>query len=99
MERLHRPLAAGEPGRRLARRLHPDDREDELREWRRANGREACSSSHRLFDVEAMCYRRFQTHATPVRDADGRVLEWLGSSVEVEDLQQAEELQQPRCWS
>jgi two-component sensor histidine kinase len=41
-----------------------------------------------------MCYRRFQTHATPVCDADGRILEWLGSSVEVEDLQQANEMRQ-----
>jgi two-component sensor histidine kinase len=74
--------------------LHPDDREGELGEWRRAKRPGSLQFGHRLFDAEAMCYRRFQTHATPVCDADGRILEWLGSSVEVEDLQQANEMRQ-----
>ncbi|WP_165585512.1 HWE histidine kinase domain-containing protein [Roseococcus sp. SYP-B2431] len=67
--------------------LHPDDRAGQVEEWRRAEPQGGLYSSHRLFDAEAMCYRRFQTHATPMRDADGRIFEWLGSSVEVENLQ------------
>jgi two-component sensor histidine kinase len=73
--------------------IHPDDRDILLAEWKRAQRRESLHASHRLFDAEATCYRRFQTHATPVRGSAGEVLEWLGASVEVEDLQHAEDQQ------
>ncbi|WP_294391113.1 PAS domain-containing protein [uncultured Sphingomonas sp.] len=66
--------------------LHPDDRSAARAEWARAS-----SGSH--FDVEARIYhklqgryRHFRTRASSVRGADGTILEWLGTSTDVDDL-------------
>ncbi|WP_424813173.1 HWE histidine kinase domain-containing protein [Roseococcus sp. YIM B11640] len=75
--------------------LHPEDRQAALGEWRRAQEDGALNFSHRLFEAETMCYRRFQAHATPLRDPENRILEWLGSSVEIEDLRPTEQLERP----
>lgn len=73
--------------------VHPADREELQLEWSRAARRGQFRASHRLFDAEAVSYRLFQTHATPLRDEKGAISEWIGCSVEVEDLRLQEEQQ------
>jgi len=74
--------------------VHREDLEGLAAEWKRAQGCGSLQASHRLFEAGATCYRRFQTHATPLRNAAGEILEWIGASVEVEDLRRGEEAQQ-----
>jgi two-component system CheB/CheR fusion protein len=41
---------------------------------------------YRIRNAETGSYRWFHTRATPVRDNNGTVLEWLATSTDVEDL-------------
>ncbi|HEX2479422.1 MAG TPA: PAS domain S-box protein, partial [Geminicoccaceae bacterium] len=74
--------------------LHPDDRERCLAEWTRAL-REGTPYEievrNRRHDGE---YRWFLTRAAPVRDAEGRITAWYGSSTDIHDRKQGEERQQ-----
>jgi two-component system sensor histidine kinase/response regulator len=63
--------------------LHPDDRASTKESWSRAftEGREY-QAEHRFrrFDGE---YRWFSSQGTPVRDADGQIIRWVGVCVDV----------------
>lgn len=67
--------------------VHPDDRRRARRAWRLAKSDDAFHVEYRIHDLEADRYRWFQTRATPVRDEDGRIVEWLGSSTDIDDLE------------
>ncbi|HLT02401.1 MAG TPA: PAS domain S-box protein [Geminicoccaceae bacterium] len=73
--------------------LHPDDRERCLAEWTRAR-REGVpyeiEARRRRHDGE---YRWFLIRAVPVRDAEGRITAWYGSSTDIHDRKQDEERQ------
>jgi PAS domain S-box-containing protein len=74
--------------------LHPDDRERCIAEWTRALADGTpyeIEVRNRRHDGE---YRWFLTRAAPVRDADGRITAWYGSSTDIHDRKQAEERQQ-----
>jgi len=74
-----------------ARVLHPDDLDRCIREWSRAlvQGTD--------YEIEVRNrrrggeYRWFLTRATPIRDADGRIIEWFGSTTDIHDRKRAEE--------
>jgi PAS domain S-box-containing protein len=74
--------------------LHPDDRERCVAEWTRAL-REGTPYEievrNRRHDGE---YRWFLTRAAPVRDAEGRITAWYGSTTDIHDRKQGEERQQ-----
>ena len=74
--------------------LHPDDRERCTGEWTRAL-REGTPYEievrNRRHDGE---YRWFLTRAAPVRDAEGRITAWYGSTTDIHDRKQAEVRQQ-----
>ncbi|MDB5413316.1 MAG: histidine kinase [Rubritepida sp.] len=74
--------------------VHPEDRGGHIAEWKGAQGSGSLLASHRLFAADATSYRRFQTHATAMLGPGGEVVEWLGASVEVEDLRHADEMHQ-----
>lgn len=65
--------------------VHPDDRETAQKAWAVAEtaGFEA---DFRLMDVSTGQWRWFQTRATPVRNAEGRIIEWLGASTDMDEL-------------
>jgi PAS domain S-box-containing protein len=69
--------------------VHPDDVEAVSTEWG------ACTLLGKPYAGEFRVrssegsYRWFATRADPVRDADGNVLRWLGSAIDVNDLKQA----------
>lgn len=70
--------------------LHPDDVAPTLKAWRVAvatGARFACEHRVRRHDGE---YRRFAVRALPVREADGRVREWVGVHTDITDLREAE---------
>ena len=73
--------------------LHPDDRERCIAEWTRAlrEGTEyEIEVRNRRHDGE---YRWFLTRASPIRDAEGRITAWFGSTTDIHDRKQAEERQ------
>ena len=69
--------------------VHPDDREATLAAWRRAvETREPYRTEHRLRRPDGT-YRRMAVRGTPVLDADGAVVEWVGLHTDVEDVSAA----------
>ncbi|HSA82410.1 MAG TPA: PAS domain S-box protein [Geminicoccaceae bacterium] len=71
--------------------LHPDDRARCLEQWTRAlkDGTEyEIEVRNRRQDGE---YRWFLTRAMPVRDAEGRISAWFGSTTDIHDRKQSEE--------
>jgi PAS domain S-box-containing protein len=74
--------------------VHPDDVATAQAAWRDAAVSGHLSYEHRLCNVGAKRYRWFQTRATAVRDGQGRIVEWLGTSTDIDDLRQFQEQQQ-----
>ena len=68
--------------------VHPDDRAEAHAICDRASWEQAFEANYRLWHIGEGRYRTFKTRATPVRDDVGRILEWLGTSTDVEDFQQ-----------
>jgi len=69
--------------------VHPDDVARVVATWRRAvaNGEDVkMDTRFRRYDGE---YRWFDTRAVALRDADGIVAKWLGTSTEVHDVYSA----------
>ena len=73
-------------GRGWAECLHPDDRANAIAAWRGAERAGALEVDYRIRHAGQDRYRWFQTRATPVRDEAGRIVEWLGTSTDVDDL-------------
>ena len=51
------------------------------------------SSSWRIREAATGEHRWFQTRATPVRDEEDRIVEWLGTSTDVQDMREMQERQ------
>jgi two-component system, sensor histidine kinase and response regulator len=70
--------------------VHPDDREGAVANWKQAVA--SGGQLHSLFRLRGRdgSYRWFETRGGMLRDANGRVLKWFGSSTDVEERKQAE---------
>lgn len=66
--------------------IHPEDREATLAAWKGVGERGEYYAEHRILHAASGNYRWHQTRATPLRDDDGRAVEWLGTSTDVEEL-------------
>jgi PAS domain S-box-containing protein len=70
--------------------VHPDDRERCLAAWNESR------ESHSPYEVELRYrradgdYRWFLARALPVRDPEGRIGAWFGTSIDIEDRKRAE---------
>ncbi len=73
--------------------VHPDDRLASLDRWAHAGERGTLEMEHRLRDHASGQYRWFQTRASPVRQDDGTIVEWLGTSTDVDNLRTLQERQ------
>jgi len=73
--------------------LHPEDREGAMAAWRRSETEQEFQAEFRILHVREGQYRWFQTRATPVRDEGGTVVEWLGTSTDVDKLRRMEQHQ------
>lgn len=73
--------------------VHPDDREQTMAAWRDAPEAGGLRVEHRIFDASQGLYRWFHSRSAPVLGDDGRVIEWLGTSTEVDRLHRLQEEQ------
>ncbi|WP_246580367.1 PAS domain S-box protein [Deinococcus aestuarii] len=70
--------------------LHPGDRAEYRARWAAAvRAGRPFEAEHRLLSQEGM-YRTFVTRGLPVRDAGGGIIEWVGTSTDVDDQVHAE---------
>lgn len=74
--------------------VHPEDRDDARALWGKAAASGSLAMAGRLRHAASGEYRWFQTRATPVRDADGTIIEWLGTSTDVHELRALKDRQQ-----
>lgn len=74
--------------------VHPDDREGVLALWRGAKARGSFEAEYRMCSAREQRYRWFQTRATPVRGDRGEIVEWFGTSTDVDDLRAMQARQQ-----
>ena len=65
---------------------HPDDRAAARRGWAMATDEGRLEIEGRIFHAAEGRHRHFRTRALPVRGDNGRVLEWLGTSTDVDDI-------------
>jgi PAS domain S-box-containing protein len=73
--------------------VHPDDRDPAREAWDRSLVTGEYHSDYRIREAATCVYRYFQTRASPVRDDQGRVVEWLGTSTDVDEIRQLQEEQ------
>lgn len=73
--------------------LHPDDRAIALAAWDRAIEQDGFEAEWRICRASDGAYRWFQTRTTPVRDEAGAIVEWIGTSTDVNDLRDLQERQ------
>lgn len=73
--------------------IHPDDRQATLKAWQEAPLNGSIDLDHRIFNVSERTYRWFHTRSSPVRDEQRQILEWLGTSTDVDDLRRLQERQ------
>lgn len=73
--------------------VHPDDRARAREAWRNAITGGVFDVEYRIVSINTGGYRWFQTRATPIRNEENGVVEWLGTSTDIEELRQARERQ------
>jgi PAS domain S-box-containing protein len=66
--------------------FHPDDRHGARAVWGNAEEHGQLAWEGRILHAADGKYRYFQTRAAGVRAPDGTILEWLGTSTDVDDL-------------
>lgn len=71
--------------------LHPDDKERTLSRWQSAwRGGESYEIEYRFYSRPRDEYRWFLGRAVPVRDARGKILQWIGTCTDIEEQKRAE---------
>lgn len=73
-------------GRGWLEQVHPEDRRHAATLWDGAAARGAYEADYRIWSMEEKRYRWFHTRGAPVRDDAGGIIEWLGTSTDVDDL-------------
>ncbi len=71
--------------------VHPHDRDTARAAWASAEADGLLHTECRILHRGSNRYNWFQTRATPVRDAAGRILEWIGTFTDIDDQMQARE--------
>lgn len=66
--------------------VHPDDRDAAQTAWTRASDRHSFEVEFRIRRAGDQLYYWHTTRAGPVFDDDGTLLEWLGTSTDIDDL-------------
>ncbi len=78
-------------GDRWLQQVSPDDRDRVRAEWGAAlKSRATFDSEFRLRSASG-AYRWFKARAAPTLDAQGQVMKWYGTSIDISDIRQAEE--------
>jgi two-component system CheB/CheR fusion protein len=66
--------------------FHPDDRDGARAAWVAAAAEDGFDFEGRICHATERRYRHFRTRASAVHAADGTIVEWLGTSTDVDDL-------------
>ena len=74
--------------------VHPEDRSTALAAWKAAIPAGSLDVEFRVHRVEDDTYLWHRTRSTPVRNDSGEVVEWVGSTTDVQDLRALQEHQQ-----
>lgn len=74
--------------------VHADDRKMARISWSAALKTGGFEVEYRLRHAETNTYRWFHTRATPVRNSAGTIVEWLGTSTDVDDLRELHKRQE-----
>ncbi|WP_376092778.1 PAS domain S-box protein [Roseomonas sp. CCTCC AB2023176] len=86
-------------GRGWLEAVHPDDRDATLRAWEAARPHGMLNVEYRVRRAADGAWRWHQTRSVPVRNGptaeqpQGRILEWLGTTTDIEDLKRLGEQQ------
>lgn len=73
--------------------LHPDDRPTAKEAWERAGATGELEFKARIYHVRKRRHCHFHTRATPLFDDSGLVVEWLGTSTDVDEMMQLQQRQ------
>lgn len=74
--------------------MHPDEMDANIRAWEKAVvAGEPFVYEHRFRDAKGN-YRWHLTRARPMRDDEGNIIMWIGSSTDIEDVKQAKKRQE-----
>nr|WP_229362379.1 CheR family methyltransferase [Sphingomonas sp. PL-96] len=73
--------------------VHPDDRPIAREAWSRAAEQGGFEVEFRIRRSGDGAYRWFQMRATPLRDEQGDIVEWIGTSTDIDDLRELQEHQ------
>ncbi len=73
--------------------IHPDDHAATLRAWDEARSHGMLDAEYRVRRASDGAWVWHHTRSVPVRDADGRMVEWLGTSTDVQSLRELQERQ------
>ncbi len=74
--------------------VHPEDRERTLAAWEAAVPLGCLDVEFRVRQAADGAYLWHRTRSTPVRDEAGRIVEWLGSTTDIQDLKALQEHQE-----
>ena len=74
--------------------IHPDDRDAANAAWAAAEAEGVLEIKARVYHADEGRHRHFRTRALPLRDEDGVIAEWLGTSTDVDDLLQLQKQQE-----
>lgn len=74
--------------------IYPDDREAARQAWRNASRAGTFQVEARICHAATNEFRWFQTRAAPVRTSSGTVVEWLGTSTDIDELRNLQGRQQ-----
>lgn len=73
--------------------VHPDDREPTMRAWADAVEHGLLDVEHRLRRASDGAWLWHHTRALPVRGEGGRIVEWLGTATDINELRSLQERQ------
>ncbi len=73
--------------------LHPDDREATMRAWEEARPHGMLDVEYRVRRAADGAYLWHHTRSLPVRDGGGRIVEWLGTTTDVQQMKELQERQ------
>ena len=74
--------------------VHPDDRSVAMAAWAEARPHGQLDVEFRVYRVADGAYLWHRTRSAPVRDGTGEIVEWLGTTTDVQDLKALQERQQ-----
>ncbi|MBV9841342.1 MAG: PAS domain-containing protein [Sphingomonadaceae bacterium] len=73
--------------------VHPDDRPTAREAWSRAAEQGGFEVELRIRRAHDGAHRWFQVHTSPIRDDGGAVVEWVGTSTDINELRDLQERQ------